>query len=164
MSLVSKNMKDGTVKIKDNVAESITLIVEEGDFSYSESHPVRNIMDRGALSHMREGNEEPVTGSFTLKFIEMIKQTSASDPSPYEALKGTGGASAWATTNTDGGDVFTTDIDLEIADVVSGNENERISLAKVRATKIDFKEGDEYDTLAFEFQAFQVEPAVEKYS
>lgn len=160
---VTKNMKDGTVKIKDNGSNEITLVIEEGDTAWSESHPVRNISDRGNLSHMRQGNQEPVTGTFTLKFVEIIKQTGASDPTPYEALKGVGAASGWATTNDDGGDVYTTDIDLEIVNPVSGEDNERHTLSKVHVTKIDFKEADEYDTLAFEFQAYEIAPTIAKY-
>lgn len=165
MADVTKNLRDATMKIEDGAGtpNSITLALEEGDLSYAIKQNVINVLDRGSLSHQREGDEEPVTGSFTVKYVELIKQTASSNPTPYEALTQTGAAASWTSTNTDGGGVYNTSIILEINDPDATNQDERTTLSKVRATSIDFSEGDEYNTLAFEFQAFVTKPTVAKF-
>ena len=63
-----RNLRDGTITIKDNVAETLTVICEEGDLSWSETHDVKQIKDRNRLSHMREGEEEPVALAFSIHY------------------------------------------------------------------------------------------------
>jgi hypothetical protein len=165
MATVTKNMRDSTITFYDGTlptAQSLVLVLEEGDFKFSTTRNVINILDRGVLSHQRPGNEEVVTGSLTIKFVEFIKQSALTTPVPYEVVTHTGAAASWVTTNTDSGDVYNFDMKLDIVDPVSANGNERIVLSKVFVTGVEFGEGDEYNTLAFNFQAFITAPTVSK--
>jgi len=161
---VTKNLRDATIVFKDGSAppNMIALVCEEGDTTWRESHAIVNVLDRGSLSHLRAGDEAPIEGSMTLKFKQFIMQTSDSTPEPYEVLRGIGGAASWISTNPDGGDVVAFDMDVFIASPTSGEENDYIAFTKVVATEVTFTEGAEYDTLAFNFTAFETAPVIIK--
>lgn len=163
---VTRNLRDGVVKFQDGAGtpEEITLVLEDGGLSWEEKQNVINILDRGILDHQRKGDEEPVTGSIKFKFIQFIKQSSESDPTPYEVVTNTGAASSWTTTNSDGADVFNFRMILEIPSPISGEQAERITFEKVAVTSLSFEEGDEYNTLSFDFQDFETRPTIVKYT
>lgn len=159
---VTKNLRDATVSLIDGSSPPLkcVLVSEEGDASWTEQDNIIQVKDRGSLSHMREGDEEPVEGSMTLKFIEFLATTGASmDPTPYSVLKGN---SSFVST-AGAGEPFAVDLDMVIVDP-SAADNERIRLSKLHATQVEFSEGDEYNTLSFEFTAYVTEPTVSKTS
>lgn len=158
-----RNLRDGELVIKDNGgANSLTVALDEGDLSWSETHNVVNVLDRGDLSHVRVGDQAPVAGSFTLKFVEFLSSGSGSGPTPYEGLTQTGAASEWTSTNDDNGDVYTVQVEFTISNPDSAGSDEKLTFAKVCPTSIEFREGDEYDTLSVEFQDFEVQPTIAK--
>jgi len=159
---VTKNLRDGQLVIQDNAAvNTITLALEEGNLSFTVTKNVIEVLDRGVLSHMRQGDEVPVTLSFGIKFIEFY--TSGDDETLYEAVMNEAGGAAWISTNDDGGDVYTVDMLFTIATPTSGEEAEIITFTKVRGN-FTFNEGDEYNTLAFDGTAFQTAPTIAKES
>lgn len=166
MSSVTKNLRDGVLTIQDDgAANSIEVLLDEGNLRITQNENVINVLDRGSLSHMRPGDEQPVEVSFDIKFVEYIKQVAGANETPYEALTKTGGASAWVTTNTTGdASLYTTDLSFEIATPVTGDFDETITLSMFKVTQIEFAEGDEYDTLAVTGQAFIVRPTIVKDS
>lgn len=163
---VTKNLRDGVITIYDGTSytpNELEVIIEEGNLTFKEEKTVVEVKDRGALSHLRPGEEISVKGSFSIKFRQFLQQEGATDPSVYEALTKTGGASAWVSTNTDGGGVYTVGIRFEIATPTSGEKAEKITFDPVFIPGIDFKEGDESNELSFEFTAFQTKPTKVKY-
>jgi hypothetical protein len=161
-----KDLSDATIKLEDGTtptANSLTIAVEDGDLNFEIKQPIYNILDRGSLSHMREADEEPVTGSFSIHFMQAIKATTDSTPEVKEVMEFSGGAASWVTTNDDRGDVKTLTMKFEIVNPDSTLENERITFSKVRFTSIKFEEGRP-DKLSVDFQAFQTKPAVAKYT
>lgn len=162
---VTKNLRDGELKVEDGTTpvNSVTVALDEGDLSYEETKNVINVLDRGTLSHMRSGDDVPVKVSFTLKFVEFLKQ-SAGTTTIYEALKKIGGASAWTTTNTDGGGVYTLKLVFTISTPVTADKAEIITFNLFHHTSISFKEGDEYDTLAVDGEAFITAASIAKES
>ena len=162
MPQVTKNLRDSTIVMNDNVAETITLAIEEGDLAYTEADGVVRVLDRGDLSHMRQGDEAAVEGSMSMKYVEFIKQTGAVNPTAYEALSQTGGAAAWVSTNADGGDVYTLEMVVTIVSPTTGEDDETITFAFLHAENIEFNEGDEYNTLSFTFLDWEVRPSYAK--
>lgn len=162
---VTKNLRDSTITFSDGTtptANSITLVLEEGDLKFDAKQNVINISDRGVLDHQRVGDQEVITGSMTLKYVELIKQSAGTNAMPYEVVTRTGTAASWVTTNTDGGDVFNFTIMITINDPDATRSDEKFTFTKVRVTSIGFQEGADYNTLSFEFQAFQTLPTVAK--
>jgi hypothetical protein len=167
MASVTKNLRDASVVIKDGSSppNKVILACEEGDLSFSVQDAVRRIMDRGALAHLRAGDEQPIEGSMTLKFREFYDQAAA--VTPYAAIQKVDQAAAWLTTlaSASGGDeVYCVDMDITINDAITANDNEMITLTKLHAENIEFSEGDEYDTLRFTFVAWITTPTVVKTS
>ena len=162
--MVTKNLRDGLIKLQDNAAANeTTLILDSGDLNYTENpNPVINVLDRGDLSHMRQGDEVPVTLSFSVKFTELISQGST-PVTLREALLLVEGASAWTSSNDDGGDVSTIDIEFLILSPTSGEQNELLTFTKVHGS-LEFAEGDEFNTLSFEGEAFITSPTIAKTS
>lgn len=72
----------------------------EGNFTYDENRELEFIRDRGILDTYREGDEQPldVAFDFTWEFINAI--SGATTPSIEQALKQTGPASTWTSSNT----------------------------------------------------------------
>ncbi|KYC47832.1 MAG: hypothetical protein AMQ22_00238 [Candidatus Methanofastidiosum methylothiophilum] len=150
------NLKDAVITLKDGTPttpKTLEIVADEGDLSFSESREINPIMDRGSLALIREGNETMVDVSFSIKYSGLL---GSATPTVYEALKkqGTGG-STWQSTNADS-EVYTVDIEFEVSDPSTGSPVEVIRISKFAYEKIEFKEGEEYDTLSVSGKAFAV--------
>lgn len=69
----TKNLRQGRVRVasgdKPRRLEK-TCAFTEGDFTYTVTTNVIQIKDRGALSHLRKGDEEAIAFSFSAKFVD----------------------------------------------------------------------------------------------
>jgi hypothetical protein len=102
-----------------------------------------------------------VEGSFEVLFREFLTQ--GENPiTPYEIFKQIGAAAAWVTTNADGGEVFTLGIRFTVRSPTTGEQDERITFAKVYHTKIDFAEGTPSNKLTVAFRDFETAPSIDK--
>jgi hypothetical protein len=155
---LTRNLRDGELKIKDGGSEEITVALDEGDLTISETQNLINVLDRGTLDHRRQGDEAPVAVSVTLKFVEYIGG-SGQPATPYEALKQIGNASGWVSTSNS--DVYAVDLEFTIDDP-DGGDDEKISLNDFAFESIEFAEGDEYNTLTVDGTAFVTGPTLEK--
>lgn len=110
------DMKNLTFSIKDGGSESIDITVGEGNFTFSEKKNIEYIMDRGTLDDVRAGDEVPmdVSFQFTWDYYTGSSATGA-DPTPHDALKQQGNASAWVSTDADPCRPYS--VDLQILNV-----------------------------------------------
>lgn len=162
---VTKNLRDGVFTVIDGtlpIAKSFELVLDSGDLTWTEVQNVNQITDRGVLSHMRKGDEEAIAVSFSIKYVELRKQTAASIPTLYEVLKFIGAASGWTSTNDDCGDVKTLTLQFDITSPCGLDEGERFTFTKFYQTSIEFAEGDEFNTLNVEGVGFVKEPTITK--
>ena len=158
---VTKNLRDGVTTIYDGGDNSVEIADDEGNLQYTEPphRPAVLVMDRGSRSHLRPGDEGVTEGSFTVQYREHVKQ--GSNPvAPREALAGVGAASAWASTNNDGGGVKTVGIKHTVASPTSGESDEIIDFGKCYDIELEFAEGDP-NTLRVSFKHFG-HPAITK--
>ena len=154
-----RNIRDGELIVTDSNSKTTTLDLEDAGLSWDVTANVVNVLDRGALSHMRSGDEAPVTGSIGLKFVD-FEGSDVTTPSLYEFLTRSGNASQASSTNDDGGDVYTTEVQFKIYDTADALR-ETITFAKVCPMgAISFAEGEEYDTINFAFQDFETSPTI----
>ena len=162
----TKNMRDGSIKVSDGTlptANELLIALSGGDLEWTEERNVTAILDRGKLSHFRGGDEVPVSVSFSLKYVELIKQAFAAEPTLYEALKFLGAASGWQTTNADEcSDIKTLDLTFLIASPCPSEEDEEVVFSKFYYTSINPKEGEEFNTIDVEGTAFITAPLVSK--
>ena len=162
MAPVTKNLRDGELMLRDgdDPVNSQLLALDEGNLQFNVPDPKEQILDRGTLSHLREGDEQPVTGSFAVKFTELYNQGS-NDITPYEAFKQLNGAADWVSTNSDGGGVYTIEMRFTVRSPTSGESDERITFAKTYAKSIDFQENNP-SMLTVNFVDFETAPTVLK--
>ena len=166
----TRNLRDGEIMLRDasDPVNYVIAALDEGDISWEQTRPqgrnAINVLDRGNLSHMRPGDEAPVTLTFTLKYVEARKQTGNTVCTVYEAIVHAMCAAAWVSTNNDNGGVYTLDAFFEItAPQGSGEESEQIIFRKLHGD-VNFTEGDEYNTLTFDGEAFMSTPEINKIS
>lgn len=138
----SRNLRDGTiaVRVDDNgsASEGIsTVTIEEGDLTWTERRPASIYLDRGRLDHARKAPDEAVTLSFSMFHQDFIDYAA---PTPYEALKGIGDASAWISQEAES-DVYATDIKFTVTNPAGGG-SEVLSFDRFIAEDIVFSEGD----------------------
>ena len=162
MGQVTKNLQDGELVVNDNVAETITVALDVGDLRFTEHRAVKQIDDRETLSHMRKGPEAPVDVSVSAKFVEMIKQTGASDPTLREALLGIGAAAAWVSTGGDSCDVHCVELVFTIVSCTTGEDYETITFAKFHAETVEFSEGSDYNVISVSGIDYETSPSVAK--
>lgn len=155
-----RNLRDATVVIADDGgsagADKITLTLEEGNLQWTESNPVDIISDRGTLDHARQGNDVPLQGSFSVLFQSFLDPNSA-NITPYEALTQSGGASAWGSDASNGGDAYAVIMEVTIADP-NGGSSEVITITELYPEEIEFTEGSPSNRLSFSFRALMTRP------
>lgn len=116
------DLKNCVVKFKDGSTNSIEIKVGEGNAQWTEQKPRQYTLDRGLLSDVRDGDEVPV--DVTLAFTwERVTNGSGSGatPSPIDALKQLGAASAWVSSDSDLCQPYCVDIEIVHTPPCSGN-------------------------------------------
>ena len=153
----SRSLKDGTITLLDGAATpaSVTVDVEDGDLSWTERTPVDIVVDRGVLAHARASNEQPVEIAFSMIFQSLSTHATLT---PYDALKNSGGASAW-TSDEPNSDAWAVTLQFVIGDP-AGGASETITFARFCPEEIVFQEGTPYDTLRVSGRAVITAPAV----
>ena len=94
-STAPKVRRDGVIKLRDGTTPtpvSLTVDYEEGNFSFDQTKSDRIVIrDRGTIKSVRKGDDQPITGSFT---IFMRQFTSASAGSVLDFINKTGSYSS----------------------------------------------------------------------
>ena len=80
-STAPKVRRDGKITLKDGTTPTpISLVVdyEEGNFSFEQTKADRTIIrDRGTIKSVRKGDDQPLTGSFTIYMRQFTVQVLA---------------------------------------------------------------------------------------
>lgn len=90
-------MQDGT----PTTPNELVIKIGQGTITHDEKRKMEYILDRGRLSTVREGDEEPMDVKLDLLWEFLTAVTSSGIPTPEEALKKTGEASGWLTSSSD---------------------------------------------------------------
>lgn len=133
----SRNLRDGTITIKDgkSTPSTVTIDLEDGNLSWTEHTPATFILDRGVLDHARKAPDVPCDVSFSMIFQSLSKHSTLT---PYDGLTKTGGASTWTSEMTT--DVYAVIIEFVVADPAGGNET--ITFTEFVPEEISVQEGD----------------------
>jgi hypothetical protein len=78
----TKNLRHGRIRLFSGdvpLALEKTAAFTEGDFSFTRAKTTIQVKDRGALGHLRRGDEEAVAWSFSAKFIDKTLRETAED-------------------------------------------------------------------------------------
>lgn len=158
-----RNLRDGELVIKDgsSPAKSLSLLLDEGDLSWTQRNRTIEVKDRGSIAagHLRKGDEESTAISFSAKWTQLIgKSASSGDPLQlYELLMFT---DALGLTSTSGdGQQDTLQFEFTITDP-AGVASEKVTFSKVYRESLTMSEGADYNLIAFTGRDFAVAPTV----
>ncbi len=164
VSNLVRNLRDAELVLKDGAsptALSLTVLLDEGDLSWTEKVNTIEIKDRGKISggHLRQGDDESVSVSFSAKWTQLIgKAASSGDPLQlYEFLTFASGAGI-ASTSADG-EQETLTFEFTILDP-AGVASEKVTFSKVYRESLSMTEGDDYNLITFSGKAFVTSPTV----
>lgn len=116
--------------------------VGEGNMSFTEKKTREYVKDRGKLSTVRNGDEEPV--EVRLDFIwEWLKADTGFTPSIEDVLKQRGEAAAWVSSSTDQCEPYAVDMIIDYVPPCTAEKKEIITLADFRYEELahDAREG-----------------------
>ena len=143
-STAPKVRRDGKITLKDGTGTPVTLEVayEEGNFSFDQTKSDRIIIrDRGTIGSVRKGDDQPITGSFT---IYMRQFTSASAGSVLDFINKTGSYSAnTSVSSTVSTDEYAINIVFEVdGDAVGDDDGDTTATFDTCICTASFAEGD----------------------
>ena len=158
-----RNLRDGELVIKDGStpALSLALLLDEGDLTWTQRQRTIEVKDRGSIAagHLRKGDEESVSLSFSAKWTQLLgKSASSGDPLQlYELL--TFAAGTGATSTSGNGQQQTLRFEFTVTDP-AGVASETITFAKVYRETLTMSEAADYNVIAFTGRDFEVAPTV----
>lgn len=158
-----RNLRDGELVIRDasSPAKSLTVLLDEGDLSWTQRTRTIEVKDRGSIAagHLRKGDEESISLSFSAKWTQLIgKSASSADPLQlYELLTF---APALGLTSTAGeGQQDTLSFVFTVTDP-TGAASEKLTFSRVYRENLTLSEGADYNVIAFSGRDFEVLPTV----
>jgi hypothetical protein len=155
-STAPKVRRDGVIKLRDGTTPtpvSLTVDYEEGNFSFEQTKSDRTIIrDRGTIKSVRRGDDQPITGSFT---IYMRQFTSSSAGSVLDFINKTGSyssnVSASSAVSTD---EYAINIIFEVdGDAVGDSDGDTLATFDTCICTASFAEGDP-NTITISFECF----------
>jgi hypothetical protein len=160
ISTLTKNLRDGTVVVSDGTGtpKTLTLLLDSGDLSWTESEEAVQVLDRGVLDHTREGDQVPVDISFSVKWVQLLAESlsGGSDRTLYEMVNNT---NSTYTTTGGTGQKYSLKYEFTVNDA-SGVKNEKITFAKVYKKSMQLGEGADWNTIQFDGCDFERRPTI----
>jgi hypothetical protein len=159
-----RNLRDGELVIRDGTSpapQSLTVLLDEGDLSWTERTRTIEIKDRGSIAagHLRKGDDESVALSFTAKWTQLLGQAvEPTDPlALYEFL--TFQPAAEVASTSPPGQQETLELEFTIRDP-AGGPGEVVTFHKVYRETLTLAEGNEANTITFTGRSFETAPTV----
>jgi hypothetical protein len=104
--------------------KSISVVMGEGNLTYSEKRAVEFTRDRGILNTVREADEEPMDFSLEALWEYITAEAGSGVPTIEDVLKKVGEASDWVSTADDQCQPYCVDIELHNAPDCIGIDDE----------------------------------------
>jgi hypothetical protein len=161
----ARNKRDGIIVISDGTpgtAEQLVITHEKGDLAWSEKEEAKTVLDRGVLDSQRSGDEAPCDLSFSTNHVELCAtgpESEADTPTLYEIMHKIGAASDWASTSPVG-EKHTVTVTFWVLNPDANGLDEKIVFARVSMTSLDFKEGDDANSLDLKAIDFETRPTI----
>jgi len=132
------DLKNCTINIKDGATGDIEVNVGTGNVSWTERMARTYELNKGLLDTVRNGDQAPVDVNLSFNW-EWLKSVGAELPTPVEALKRIGAASAWVSTDDDPCAPYAVDIVIEHTIDCTGEDiTETITLPDFRVEELSY--------------------------
>jgi hypothetical protein len=135
------DLKHSTILMKDGGSNVIEVNIGEGTLTWSEKRTMEYSLNRGLLDTVREGDQVPVEVKMDLlyDFVTSVSGASNANTTPVDALKKTGGAAGWATSDsTDPCAPYAVDLEVHYDPPCGGEQLEKVVLADYRYEQLDY--------------------------
>ena len=166
VSNIVRNLRDGELVIKDGTSPtplSLTLLLDEGDLSWTQRTQTLEIKDRGSIAagHTRRGDDESVVLSFSTKWTQLLGNSvePADALQLYEFLMFTSSANVASTSGA--GQQETLRLEFTVTDP-AGVAGERIVFDKVYRESLTMSEGDDFNLISFRGRDFETVPSISR--
>lgn len=149
--IVTRNLSDATLTVKDGTGSPKTLLVafDDGSLKFDRKRTIKEIYNRASIAQVREGKASMHDVSFKAGFNYISGDASASGVSLYEALHGTGLAAtnSWKGTDTANGSDYCINMTFEVAAPPGGGggKAETITFGKFFVEAFSVSEGEGAD-------------------
>lgn len=157
---VTRNFRHGAISLIDGSGTPKVLLIEcdMGDLTWSSKEEIKEDYCRGVLQGFRKGKDLPLELSFTVKVTNLINYSISSTGTmvPLEVLRNIGDVF----TSTTDGDVFTLDVQFDLADPDDAGNDERILFPDCAIPSIDFSESEDTDTIKVSAKSLQSMPTI----
>ena len=134
-----KVKRDGTIVLKDNAAaNTYTLSYENGDTKMNAGVKATQVVirDRGVFAGLRKGDDQVISGSFSVHFRQWA---SASSDNLCDVLSGVNSASGWTKADANY-EQFNLDMTITIAGGIDGTDS--TATLSTCVFEWDWSEGD----------------------
>ena len=155
MSL-TRNLRDGELTLVDGNDVELTVLLDDGDLSWTEATNTVEVLDRGSIAdgHTRPGDEVPVELSFTAKWTQLVSDSG--DPATlYEFLTV---ADPVASTSAEG-EQRTVTLAFVVTDP-AGGPVETVRFDRVYRQSLTMSEGEDANRIAFSGRSFAARPTL----
>jgi hypothetical protein len=160
MSGTTRNMRDGTIIIRDGspTPKTLTIKIDEGNFNFSVKTPSFVVMNRGRIDSRKTGDETPTDINFGVKVEQWSFDYVDTGISINDALRGIGGALAAGWVSTDECGPFSVDIEFRMKNPCNPAQYEQLIFRDFHAEQVSFAENAEANTLQVQGNALVAEP------
>lgn len=164
VSNLVRNLRDAELVLIDGTTptpSSLTVILDEGDLSWTESVNTIEVKDRGSIAagHLRPGDDESVSLSFSAKWTQLFgKSVDSGDPLQlYEFLTHSSAANVVSTSSE--GEQQTLTFEFTVIDP-AGVAGEKITFPKVYRENLTLSESEDYNLITYSGKAFASAPTI----
>ena len=129
------DLKNATIKIKDGTSPTplqLTLKIGEGNLTWTEKQPRKYVKDRGVLDTVVDDDQEGVDLRFDLIWEFLRASSGSGTPTPHDALKKRGEASAFVSTDSDACAPYAVDIEVTHVPPCAGVQTETVLFSDFR--------------------------------
>ena len=137
--MASMDLKNAVLTIEDGTSptpNSITVVMGEGNLTWSEKKPRIYDKDRGRLDTVRNADEEPMEVQFAARW-EYIKADTGDDATIEDALKQRGEASDWVSSSADTCEPYAVNLKFTFTPICSGDKEEIFLFPDFRYETLD---------------------------
>ncbi len=131
------DIRNSTIRIRGGTpGEFIDVKIGEGNLTYDERRNMTYVRDRGRLSTVREGDDEPMDVRIDAMWEHITGAGGGATPTVEDALKKRGDASGWTSASSDACEPYAVDIVILDVPPCGGDTPETIILPDFRYESI----------------------------
>lgn len=132
----SMDLKNAVLKIQDGNSHEITVVIGDGNLTWTEKKPRIYDKDRGILDNVRDGDQEPMEVQFSFRW-EFLKADTGGVATVEDALKCRGVAASWSSSDADLCAPYAVDLEFTFTPICTSAKDEVYLFPDFRYESLD---------------------------